>query len=121
MKKLKKITLEGFDRLSTSESSQLFGGVGEPITPITPSVPTPAPPNINNIITNAPNPSVSIGQGGTATGSYTYGNVKGTVDVNLPSGKVIGGSVTYTNGNFAVTVSVGSNGVPNGGSISWNF
>lgn len=57
MKKLRKISLENFDRLSSSETSKLIGGYTNPyIPPVNPTTIKPTPPTTIYAPTNTSKP-----------------------------------------------------------------
>lgn len=86
MKKLKKISLENFDRLSSSEASRLIGGYTNPTIP--------PPKNTTNTPKTGDTQPVSVvvtPSGG--SGSVNVGNVTGTISGG--SGGISGGGITY--------------------------
>lgn len=87
MKKLRKISLENFDRLSSSEASRLIGGKDK-----NPTIPPPKPPTNTN--TKLPSPHLGPFTGQVQPGGYSLeyngGNYK------------IGGSVSGGGGSGAI-------------------
>lgn len=108
MKKLTKISLNGFDELSTQESVQLFGGQ-EPIPsdsthvakPDSTKTPEPPRPNTTHKVigsstynTNNGSSTYSVGYSG-SHGNWSWG---ATVNYNTSSGASIGGTISYNFG-----------------------
>lgn len=104
MKKLTKISLDGFDELSIQESAQLFGGQ-DPIRSDSTYVAKPDS-------TKTSNPSTTH----KVTGSSTYNTQNGSSTYS------VGYSGSYGNWSWGTTVNYNtSSGASVGGTISYNF
>ena len=85
MKKLRKISLENFDRLSSSEASRLVGGYTNPTIP--------PPKNTTPSSTTKPTVYGSVTPGGGYSGGYNGGNYD--VHFTVKPGSVSGGVRVY--------------------------